>query len=56
MKKQQTQNEDRKDTIIHWRADDGLVRMLDEGKERFGTRSEFIRQAVSSFKARRDGR
>jgi hypothetical protein len=41
--------DDRKDTIIHWRADDLLVKKLDEGKTLFGTRSEFIRRAVNAY-------
>lgn len=42
--------DDRKDTIIHWRADDLLVKKLDEGKTLFGTRSEFIRRAVNAYR------
>lgn len=42
--------DDRKDTIIHWRADDALVKKLDEGRILFGTRSEFIRRAVNAYR------
>ena len=52
MKKQNTTEtpSERKDHIVHWRADDGLVKTLDEGKTIYGTRSEFIRRAVKSFR------
>ena len=43
-------DEDRKEKMINWRATPRLVQKLDEGATRFGTRSEFIRRAVASFR------
>lgn len=47
-----THTEDRKDIIIHWRADAALVKRLEEGAEHFGTRSEFIRRAIWAYRLR----
>ena len=40
-----------KKTVIHLRADDTLVKKLDEGKTVYGSRSEFIRRAIDAFGA-----
>ena len=52
MKKQNTSEttSERINHIVHWRADDELIKKLDEGKMIYGTRSEFIRRAVQSFR------
>jgi hypothetical protein len=48
--KTRLKDEDRKETMINWRATARLVQKLDEGATRFGTRSEFIRHAIAAFR------